>query len=77
MNKLAIIKTELTNLIYKLDIKDIEQMLALKKKKSGSSKNKKSLEGIWADADIDIDEVEKELKKLRQSHKSKLDKIEL
>ncbi len=74
MNQLAYKKIEVSNLISSFDANQIESVLFfLKKQKSQTKLVQKSLAGIWENANIDIDTIEKELKLLRKNLVKEID----
>lgn len=72
MNNVAYYKTEISNLLVGFDLKQTTELYSVIKNKSNSTlKNKKNLSGIWKN--IDINEVEKDLKDLRDTIGKNLD----
>lgn len=72
MNNVAYYKTEISNLLVGFDLKQTTELYSVIKNKSNSTlKNKKNLSGIWKN--IDINEVEKDLKDLRDTISKNLD----
>lgn len=72
MNNVAYYKTEISNLLVGFDLKQTTELYSVIKNKSNSTlKNKKNLSGIWKN--IDTNEVEKDLKDLRDAISKNLD----
>lgn len=72
MNNIAYYKTEISNLLVGFDLKQTTEIYSVIKNKSNSTlKNKKNLTGIWKN--IDTNEVEKDLKDLRDTISKNLD----
>lgn len=72
MNNAAYYKTEISNLLVGFDLKQTTELYSVIKNKSNSTlKNKKNLSGIWKK--IEVNEVEKDLKDIRDEISNNLD----
>ncbi|MDT3739135.1 MAG: hypothetical protein RO257_06485 [Candidatus Kapabacteria bacterium] len=67
MNTIAYYKTEISNLLSGFSLQQAEEIYPIVKKKrlNNDRSSKKSLSGIWKD--VNADELEVDLKELRQT----------